>query len=308
MKTFLLKRTVDGTCHLYLDDPNLEGFLKVTQAQEIEILRKEIEFFKNFKYAVAYDEDAYHKTLFGIMDNEVFKVELPKASEIKFIDDICIFERSGQWSTMVYKHGFWHEQLLGDKHSAFLSCPENIKYKQLYWIYFTKTVDCGYELTHFIDRKPIIFGPYAEIHHNGNAKIVALHKDGYYDVFNPNSLEPLKGETNDAFEALKGVFVWNDARKKWSFHEDCRLFGKNAVFQALGDNYGEKIKLFRIDDGEIKLVDTGRWHWGQGKNFGLCIEGVYYLHDPHTGLVDLDNPKLTLKKRIKDFFKKKSTI
>jgi hypothetical protein len=70
MKRFVLKRTSDGMCHVYLDDPNVEGFLKITSAKEVEILKREIDIFKDFTHFVA--SDGITKTLYGLMHNEVF--------------------------------------------------------------------------------------------------------------------------------------------------------------------------------------------------------------------------------------------
>jgi hypothetical protein len=63
--------------------------------------------------------------------------------------------------------------------------------------------------------------------------------------------------------------------------------------------------LFRIEESNIILVENGRWHWMEDKYLsGLCIKGVNYILDNRTGLVDFNNPKPTLKKRIKNFFKR----
>jgi len=50
------------------------------------------------------------------------------------------------------------------------------------------------------------------------------------------------------------------------------------------------------------LVAEGRWKWMKDASI-MCIEGMKYSINYETDVVDFDNPKPTLWKRIKNFFK-----
>ena len=169
MSKLLLKQTTDGIYHLYFDNPDIDGFVKIGQAQDANF------YDMHHTHAVLSDKCSNFKTLFGIIHNEVFEVRLPKEAKIEFWNNVCIFERNDQWCTMVFDRGLWTEHILGQMHEILLSLPEQIKYKQSgYWKYFLKYSNNGFQLSHLVEKKLIVLGTYSEVKETDEAKIIGI--------------------------------------------------------------------------------------------------------------------------------------
>ena len=299
MNTFILKQTRDGIHHLYLDNPDKEGFIKVGQAPRAKFIREHT-------HVILYDGISKNKTLYGIMHEEVFQVTLPENSQISFINDYyqnCIFEQNGQWYTMQFDRGSWQKLMLGDMYIVNVSTYDVIQYRldAIYWQYFLLKKDTNIEIRHFVENKLVFIGTYLEIIETRCAKLIAFKTAGEFDVITPVSKTPLQGKEGDMFEALDGVFVWFEPEKKWIFHLGCTSWGKNAVFRTSGNKY---VKLYKIEGKFIRFIAEGRWKWMEGISV-MCIEGIKYAIDSETHLVDFDNPKPTFRKKILNFFKRK---
>lgn len=307
MKSFLWKCTTDGKCHLYVNDSTKAGFQKIGQAEKIRII-------KDPSHVILYSETKKSMTLFGISNDEVFKVKLPNNSSVEYINDNCIFERDNLWYTMVHCNNAWHETLLGVRKEILLTQGAILKYNRMKWVYFLKDLgDYGFQLGYFINGTFFPVGLYSKYFEMAGGKIAALSEDKYFDIYIPSSCHPIQGLSDmceprdNVFTALGGIFLWSEAKRKWAFHSNCSFWEKNAVLRIIG-KYGERIELYRIDGDEIFLVDAGPWKWMQttitAKKLELCIEGKIYSPDKD-GMIDFDNPRPTLKKRIKDLFKRK---
>lgn len=298
MKKFLLKSPAEGLIILYLDDSDVEGFKEIARATEA------VQLYSS-SHVLLYNENGV--TLHGIQDNEVFQVNLQKNDPIDFIGGICIFQKNNQWYTPVFKDGCWQEYLLGKKcEIEHFTTANMIVYSRASWEYFVKNTDKGIELCHILKDKPVVLGTsYVLIKETNRPRIAALDKNGYYDIFTPNSYKPREGEQDETFSALNGVFVWCQAKQQWFFHENCQTFGKNAIIKIMGDKYGEKIELFKLNEESITLVESGPWKWiTDRRHLILRVNDNTYTLDPTTQRVNLDNPKPTIKKRIRNFFKK----
>ena len=293
-KRLLCKRTKDDLYHLYLDDPALEGFNKLDRAKKIMVVR-------DATHIVLWHGDT--KILWCIIGNEVYSVGIPLYAEVKIIEGHTLYELDSRWYVIVPGSlGGWHKELLGERFVNYLSCPYNVAYGCLSYCYFLRQEkDKRVQLTRFVRGKRIVSEWYQEISEWG-AKLFALREPDLYDVFVPNKEGSVTGEANEAFEALKGVLVWSVQRRGWLFYPDCSLWGKNSIYRVLGEKYGENVEFYRIEGETIRLIAKGSWCW-KDKPFSLCIEGMSYVLDEKTNLVDFDNPKPTLKRRIKDFFK-----
>jgi hypothetical protein len=300
MSRFVLKNTTDGTCHLYFDNPSIEGFLKVSQATNAKFLRE-----NNENYVVMSNAGETTKILFGIIDDRVFQVTLPEHSKFFFVDNQCIYERYGVWYSMVHEQDSFEEKKLGIAHEEFLSCPQNIQYRKLRWVYFLKEDQNLVNICHFIDGKIVNLGSYVSVKTDGNAKILALHSDGHYDVFTPNSTEPYLGDPNEVFEAIKGVFIWCSEQKKWRFEENCRLYADNALFRIVPYEDGDMLKLYRITENSTELFKASVNYQFRNNPCSLCIDDTIYMHDVDKCLLDFDNPQLTFRRKLKNFFCKK---
>ena len=299
MSKFLLRQTRDGMQHLYFDDPNNEGFIKVSKAKNAKFLNE------HSTQNVILSNNKGSKTLFSIVGNKFFEVTLPESSKIKVIGGVCIYERENVYYTKEFNKGAWVEKTLGTLNEVFLSSPDNIKYKTCYWVYFTKNMPNGIELSYFVDGKYFIWGVYEAIKENYNGLVFALKNNNCYEIFTPISIAPLNGTEDEAvIEALGGVFLWNKVTQNWVFHEKCRTFGKNAVYRILGE-YGKHIELYRINEEKLELVASGRWKWLAKKSLAVCIEEIVYSLDKAKDEVDFLTPKPTFKKRVKDFLKLK---
>ena len=301
MSTFILKQTRDGIHHLYLDNPDKEGFIKIGQAPRAKFIRE-------YTHVILYDGISKNKTLYGIMREEVFQVTLPENSQISFINDYyqnCIFEQNGQWYTMQFDRGSWQKVMLGDMHEVNISTSDVIQYRlsSNYWQYFLLKKDTNIEIRHFVGNKLVFIGTYLEIIETRCAKLIAFKTAGEFDIIIPASIAPLQGKNRDIFEALDGVFVWFEPEKRWIFHQNCTSLGKNAVFRTFVRGCGNYIQLYKIDGKSIRLIAEGRWKWMEGISV-ICIEGIKYIIDCETNLVDFDNPQPTFRKKILNFFKK----
>lgn len=296
-KKFVWKQTNDGTFHLFLDDPAKSDFEKLASGIELKVI-------KDGSHIVMPFASPYGKkliTLWCIIENRVFEATLSANTEIVVLEGHTLYKCDGQWYAMVpQRDGGWKEQLLGEKFENFLSCPDNITYKRLYYNYFLRGKNGeSVNLIRFVDGKLEVSDEYREIVECG-AKLIAQRTDDAYDVFVPNSATPIKAELGEVFEAHQGIYVWSEQKRGWVFYPNCRTYAKNAVFRILGE-YREHIMLWRLDGDQLYLIAEGRWYW-KDKPFCPCIEGVCYLKNEETDLVDFDNPKSTFKKLIKDFF------
>ena len=192
MKKFILKRTTDGLHHLYLDDPNETVFLKINTAQNAELLNEN-------KFAVLSDEGSFKKALYGIIGNEYFHIVIPQEVKIKFIDNICIFEQNGLWHTMKFNRGSWYVQTLGEMHTEGLNGSEILKYNKIIWKYFLKHSDGSVIISHIVNGKIVVLGPYSKIQDCSPSKIIATNADGNMHVFAPDSIRPLVGKDEEIF-------------------------------------------------------------------------------------------------------------
>lgn len=301
MSSFILKRTTDGMYHLYFDTPSKEGFTKVAKAQKANFIKE-----RNHKYVVLYDINATTKTLYGAKDDEFFQTTLAIDAKVQIIDyDICIFERNSLWYTKLFNQNVWEETLLGKMNKVFLSCPLNIQYKTIDWMYFLKEGKDGIEVLHFVKEKLITFGKYITVKTNNNEKVFGLHETGLIDVITPNATSPLKGSPNTPFEDVfdvKGVYMPYLNEDKWRFHPNYQLLGKNAAYKITTINDEKIIELNRIICGEFKLFKVSSNFYFDAEPFCLVIDEMIYSYDTSAQLLNFDTPLPTLKKRIKNFF------
>ena len=206
---------------------------------------------------------------------------------------------------MAYVQDRWVEQILGKRCDLFIPYYLVSKYHQIYWSYFLIKVGDEVVLSHLVNNQRVVVGTYKDVEDNASEKVIALRLDGYYDIFEPN-IELVIGKEGDVFETSKGVFVWIDEKKKWVFHPNCRLWGKNAVYRCFQGANDEKIGLYRIDGEQLSLEAMAhKWSWMFSPE-GLNLNGMIYLIDETTGMVNFENPKFTFMKKVKNFFKLKS--
>ena len=297
MSKFIHTQTNDGVYHVYLDDPSKEGFTKVAQAKNISCIKEH-----NSKFILLFNDDGLTKTLFGIIENEIFQVTIPKNSKVSIFNSICIYEKDGIWYTMLLKKDVFEEVLLGEKHEVFLGCPKNIKYKTLYWCFFTKKADQYLEMHSIVEEKVVNLGKYLSIENNYNGEIFAKLPNGFYDIFTPKTVEPKQGNINETFDTLDHLFVWNDQHKHWVAYKG-KLFCPNAVYEVQTCDDNRKILLYELEDGNLRLVKESCDYQFIARPLGIVIDNQIYSQDVESGLIDFDNPKPTLKKRILDFFK-----
>jgi hypothetical protein len=92
MSKFVLKSTTDGQKHLYFDDPDKDGFVKLASKDNAQL-------FKFGTCALLYNNKEFTKQLFGIINNKVFHVEIPFSSTVEFHNSTYIFEKNGEWNT-----------------------------------------------------------------------------------------------------------------------------------------------------------------------------------------------------------------
>lgn len=297
MSKFVLRTTTDGMKHLYLDDPDREGFLKLAQ-------NKKAKLFKYDKCAILSDGEGYVKTLFGFVNNKVFHVELPDDAKIDFINYTCIFERKSEWCSINFLSDSWNEVVLGKRHDLFLPCQYVMKYNCIDWIYFLRKEGQKVILSHIVDEVAVVLGAYLDVRKTRFC-LMAQRDDEGYDMFVPKSVEPVKGNQNEIFDVTNGIYIWSDERNAWVFHQDCRRYASNAIYRIINDDDYRKIEVYRVDNKEISLMlEATKWSWNNNP-CGICINDMIYIFDVETGILDFENPKPTFKKKIKNFFKLK---
>jgi hypothetical protein len=298
MKRFVVKHATNGMHHLHLDDSNSETFQKIASAPNVKIIG-------TGKYALLYDNNGNNGKLFGIMDNEMFEVSFDKKPIYGFIGDNLIFIRDEQWHTMSFDKGVFKEVVLGRSFDVQLSFAMKARLEKIRWCCFLKKNSDGLiDLSFFVDDMPILAGSYTSVKSGSVDQLVARGRDGYYDVYVPNCKQPMDNHRGNAFEELGGVFIWNEALKKWNFHPECTLIADNAVWKK---DVGYNGSLYRICDDQIVFVAKGEGKWVN--NFkGIRIGGVIYTVKSNPDIVDFDNPKPVWWKKFKDFFNKKSNL
>ena len=294
MSKFVLKTTTDDMKHLYLDDPDREGFLKLAQNKKAKLLKYD-------KYAVLSDGEGYVKTLFGFVNNKVFHIELPADTKIEFINHTCIFERKGEWCTVNLLSDGWSELVLGRKHDLFLSCQYVIKYNCIDYIYFLRKEGQKVILSHIVDDVAVVLGTYLDVRET-RACLMAQRDDGCYDMFVPKSVEPVKGSQNEIFDIISSIYIWSEERSAWVFYQDYHRYAANAIYRIIKDDGRRKLEVYLVNNKEISLMfEVSKWSWNYDP-CGICINDMIYILDVETGILDFENPKPTLRKKIKNFF------
>lgn len=296
MSKFIYKQTNDGIYHVYLDDPSKEGFTKVAQARNFNFVSK-----STYEYVFFFNDDGLTKTLLGIIENKVFQVTIPKNSKVLIVKNICIYEKDNIWYTMLLKQNIFEELLLGEKYEVFLSCPANIKYGTLYCYFFTKKAGQYLEIHSIVRGKVVKLGnKYVSMEYNKNGEMFAMLRNGFYDMFIPTSVKPKQGSINEIVETLDRVFIWNNNQNKWGAYEGY-VFCKNALYKIQTSEGKDKILLYELKDGILNLVKES--YEFILSPFKIIIDNQIYSQDFESDLIDFDNPKPTLKKRVLDFFK-----
>lgn len=295
-KRFVLKVRSEHKCYLYIDDPRSSGFSEIDNGKAGMVL-------KNDTIVALYKEDPF-KTIWFIMNNEPFSVTVRKEAELAIIDDHLLYEDTNQWYAMMPHGDGCKAILLGKRFEATHGYPDNMTYNCLKSTYFLRKYnDDKTELVRFVDGELVISDPYLEFAACG-AKILARREASLiYDIFVPNKSEPINGETTKAFEDFHNVYIWSKQNNDWLCHSESRLLGKNAVYRIVGEGKDEKLELYRITpEGGLEMVASGSWHWNH-TNPGVCVDGMLYLFNEEKEMLDLDNPKPTFKRKIRDFFK-----
>ena len=287
MSKFVLKTTTDGIRHLYLDDPDKDGFEKLSQSEKAKL-------FNLDRCAVLYENRGGVKQLFGIIDNKVFHIEIPFDARIDFIGSVYLFEKNGEWNTIKFSSDKWREQALGHKEYMYMSSQYIIKYNHACWVYFLKKCGSGVMLSHVVNDRVVVLGTYRSVSQDHD-KLIAERDDKYYDIYKPCSVTPIKGSKNEFFDTKNGLYIWNSSKEAWMFLSGYESIGKNAVYRtsvwtSFDGLSGERIELYRICDGELYLVLEGK-KWSEAlKPLGLQIDDMVYLVDAQTGCIDFENP------------------
>ena len=295
-KRFVLKVMSEHKCHLYLDDPRSAGFSELDHGKAGMIL-------KDNTIVAVYKEDSF-KTIWFIMNNEPFSVTVRKEAELSIIDEHLLYEDIGQWYAMMPYGDGCKAILLGRKFEINHGFPDNMTYNCFKSYYFLRNCeDAKAELVRFVDGELAISDPYSEFTVCG-AKILARRETSLiYDIFVPNKSEPINDEVGKAFEAFNSVYIWSKQNNGWLRQSESRLLGKNAVYRIVGEDKDEKLELYCVTpEGDLEMVASGSWQWSY-KTPGVYVDGVFYLFDEESEMLDFDNPKPTLKRKIKNFFK-----
>ena len=308
MSSFTLRQTNDKMYHLYFDSPSLADYQKVGQAQKAKFVSE-----NNANFAILSYEKQSTQTLYGILNDKIFQVKLPKRSKVLIIDDICFYVRHGVWYTMGMKQDNFEEIALGIPRKMYFDGCQAYQYQMqhLWWMYFLNEYrENSYELSHFINGKHIKLGRYKSVSNCSNY-VVGLTDDGQIDVFTPNSTAPLKPEANISFEGfvgpkeIKGIVLPDVENGKWVFYPGYRFIGENIAFKIKEDIEGNPLELYRINGCKLELIkSTTNYHF-EGKMYCptyLIMDDMIYHYDNINHQLDLDNPKPTFKKRIKNFF------
>ncbi|MBE6452609.1 MAG: hypothetical protein E7012_03880 [Alphaproteobacteria bacterium] len=238
--------------------------------------------------------------LFGVENCIDFAIELPINAKIELDDQLCVYLQDGVWRTKVFVdnhkgNGKWKDVLLGVKHNR-------IGHRGLVEPYYLEQIDDNQIALRFIIGKEVIFaGVYSKVEYV-SASLMALRKDGCYDIFYNNKQEPVTGEKLCAYTSGANLMIWDDKVKGWRKYEGFSFWATNAIYTLNTTKEQSFMELYNYKDGNISLVAKGDWKWEDRKN-KLLIDGMIYSKNPENGEVDFDNPKPTIKRRIKDFFK-----
>ena len=292
MKKLLLKRTDDGTCHLYENDSKKEGFTWLGSASKVEKVHGE-------KYCLLSDKNG--KTLYGILSDMVFKQDLTRSAQVEFIDSSCVYKPdiASEWFTKQFQGNKIVTIPLGKVMSKFvIHYPLAQSVNSLVGHFFVS--DRGL-LSFFAKDELYTFGPYREVE-EVSSRILAKRDDGFYDIWLPNCGTNLQPKDEGGLCIGNSVFVWNAYVKGWARHKGFKIFGKNVIYCIIRQDLGEIIQIWEIVKGIVVLrVEASDWYFTE--NSDLCANGVIYKILP-SGMVDLNNPVPTMKRKVKNFFLK----
>jgi len=284
MKQLFLKDTGNGSCCLYESDSNSDEFVKIACALK--------GWFCSQKNHVVLS-DGENETLFIARENKVMQVFLPRGSQLFFVGSIGVWVRDGLAYILNEDD---EEECIGVWKSVLtpIGGPP--------FHYFLLQSGDKVELRYFVKEELRCVGKYQKVFDDHSMHLMAQREDGYYDVYTFGNFLPKQDVCGfNHFDCPQGYLRWNSKGKGWILHEGLKGFGSNAAVLKRG-KYGEWIELYGFFDEEIKLVASGKWNW-HGIDESICIEGVIYYFDSCTCTIDFDNPRPTLRKRIKRLIK-----
>jgi len=247
--------------------------------------------YDNHQYVIL-DSGVGYITLYGINNLIVFNVRLPKNVKIELKGELCIYEMYGKWRAMEFINGNWQETILGCKGENDLPWP--------YYRFRTNSEET--EIRFIIDGKVHLAGVFKDAFAIKKSNVVLLRNDGYYEMLSLKRPSRIIADNPNAFSCDGGLMIWEDKKKGWSRHEGFAFWGYNAVYVLKMIKQRLFMELYEYDGQELVLMAKGAWKWENNQN-NLIIDGMIYSKNPKTDKVDFDNPKPTVKRRIKDFVK-----
>lgn len=283
-KELFLVRAEDGSCFLYGYLANLDVFKKIASAKDGWYVED------NHQYVIL-DNGDEQITLYGINEGVVFNAKLPKNAQVELDGGLCIYQYNGLWRTREFIGGHWRRFVLGSRAN-----------KAMGWSYYLqKKGDFKVELRFIVNDNVISAGIYNDVIYSTTFNLVALRKDGRYDMFVKSDHPKVTGDKRWAYQTSESLMIWDDKAKGWCRFFGCKLWAKNAIYALKVTKTSSFMELYEYCDGKIRLVNKGAWKWEDRKN-KLCVDGIIYSKNSQTGEVDFANYKLNFRSRLKRFF------
>ena len=304
MKSFVIKQTDDGLCHLYSYDSARGKFAKIKTAAVVELVTDPTDVLRLYYYdreegfkkyadadervkdpthALVWNRNALVKSLFTIEHDEIFETFLSREAKVAFVEGVCIYERDNLWYV---NNNTKKEILLGEKHSMYLSGSEIDNTGKLRWDYFLCKKGSLTEIKYFNKGEVVKIGPYLGVDVRDDlASIFCKTQDGFYDIYRLTSNGLIKQKNKEIIWLKEGCYIWFEGKQEWSFYEDFRLWCDNVIYRC----YGNELKdLCEVGKDSIRIVAKDGWLFG--KDF-IGLNGIRYYMDMKTRTVDFNNPQ-----------------
>lgn len=299
MKTLNLKQADDKTFCLFVWDSSKKAFTQIASGRIARKLSEGNWFLMG--------NDSTDLAVYHLFDNDVrvFPVHVENA---EIINGICVYERNGLWYCFV---GI-KEVLLGEKRSLPLSTGEVCRLSEKAFHYFVLGEDTKDFVLTLIINSVLVQGKYAgELRAKAKDYLFARREDGNYDIIKAGTFcfyDEDKPESGFSYiyDDIKRVYFWDEAKSSWKILADdsgCVL-AKNALkvrCANLGRNESCHI-LYEVCGVELKEAARGSFKRSlNGDSFQ--IGELIFSINRNTFRVDFEHPRLTLKHKVKKFFK-----
>ena len=218
---------------------------------------------------------------------------------VRFIGDICTYERNGEWRAFISGN----EVLLGKRYKFSLSLWELCKSEEGEIYYFVSGDEAKEYVLSVIYRSTLIQGNYCgALYRQKEDYLVARRKDGNYDIILPSGLwvyDEDKQSKRYFCDDKKRIYFWDEAKSSWKMvAEDGFVWANNALIRDYknADNQTYSI-LFEVSGTSLK--ERARGKFKACKDGSFSIGEMIFFEDYKQKRVDFVNWRYSFMGKLK---------